>query len=580
MSRKRSGNASEILLPEATPNSTTPRPRTKRNILIFAIISFLTIGSILLAHTQGHEPYTAEDGARGGRYLLHPEAHVDRQATTITLGWTVTSGLRRPDGVLKHVYLINGVFPGPTIEARSGDRVVVKVKNELVDEELSLHWHGLSMRGWNDQDGAVGITSSPITAGDSFTYDFRIEDTQHGTFWYHAHSAVQRADGLFGGLVVHKPRSRGSSRSLPAEHLVIVQDWYHRTAGEALEFYTHLGGFGNEPVPDSILVNGRGAYNCSDAVPARPLDCEPIDDRDATIELDRNRENVLRVINAGAYAGIGLSIENVVLKPLAVDGGHAVVGTAASRVKFLHPGERVNVLVEPTIIGDSHLEVTLDSSTFNYPNPALTPVHHFPVLAYGKPKQRRAGIQKEEMNLQALTSSPASSNILPSQADMTFVLYSITQKLARLDNVPHGFINNTSWRPQLSPLITMDRALWDKHQFVPHIPYNESSPKWVDLVLNNLDEESHPFHLHGNDFYVLSKYSSSWNWGSYNPYEQDQPPGGSYDFESPLKKDTVLVPRRGYAVLRFRADNPGIWMLHCHVMWHLATGMAMAFEVS
>ncbi|KAK4574545.1 hypothetical protein LTR86_001386 [Recurvomyces mirabilis] len=558
MSRKRSGNGSEILLPEATSNSTTSRPRTRRNTLIFIILSFLVIGSILLARTQSlgavhvfwTGPSTAKDGASGTEYLLHPEAHVDRQATTIKLEWTVTSSLRRPDGVLKHVYLINGVFPGPTIEARSGDRIVVRVKNELVDEELSLHWHGLSMRGWNDQDGAVGITSSPITAGESFTYDFRIEQTQHGTFWYHAHSAVQRADGLFGGLVVHKPRSRGSSRSLPAEHLVIVQDWYHRTAGEALEFYTHLGGFGNEPVPDSILVNGRGAYNCSDAVPARPLDCQPFDDRDATIELDRSRENILRIINAGAYAGIGLSMENVMLKPLAVDGGHAVVGTAASRVKFLQPGERVNVLVEPMIIGDSHLEVILDSSTFKYPNPALTLVHQFPVLAYGKPKQQRAGIRTDEMDLQALTSSPASSNVLPGQADMTFVLYSITQKLARLDNVPHGFINNTSWRPQSPPLITLDRALWDKHQLVPHIQYNESSP------------------------------NSSWNWGSYNPYEQDQPPGGSYNFESPLKKDTVLVPRRGYAVLRFRADNPGMWMLHCHVMWHLATGMAMAFEVS
>jgi FtsP/CotA-like multicopper oxidase with cupredoxin domain len=86
----------------------------------------------------------------------------------------------------------------------------------------------------------------------------------------------------------------------------------------------------------------------------------------------------------------------------------------------------------------------------------------------------------------------------------------------------------------------------------------------VDIVVNNLDEEGHPFHLHGYDFWVLSTYSSTYNWGSYNPFEDEEAPGGPYNTATPVKKDTVLVPRRGYAVLRLRADNPGIWMFHCH----------------
>lgn len=68
-------------------------------------------------------------------------------------------------------------------------------------------------------------------------------------------------------------------------------------------------------------------------------------------------------------------------------------------------------------------------------------------------------------------------------------------------------------------------------------------------------------------------------WGSYNPWtsrtEQDEDP---YDLSKAVVRDTVQIPRRGYAVLRFKADNPGVWLFHCHVMWHLAGGMAMSID--
>ena len=78
---------------------------------------------------------------------LHPENYIFRLPSTIQLNWTVTSGYHRPDGVRKRIYLINGSFPGPTIEARSGDRLVVTATNGLKDEGISIHWHGLHMRG-------------------------------------------------------------------------------------------------------------------------------------------------------------------------------------------------------------------------------------------------------------------------------------------------------------------------------------------------------------------------------------------------------------------------------------------------
>jgi FtsP/CotA-like multicopper oxidase with cupredoxin domain len=69
---------------------------------------------------------------------------------------------------------------------------------------------------------------------------------------------------------------------------------------------------------------------------------------------------------------------------------------------------------------------------------------------------------------------------------------------------------------------------------------------------------------------------------NYNPFTTapSESPAGSYNLVNPLMRDTVFIPQRGYAVIRFRADNKGIWMLHCHVGWHLGSGMAMSWDVS
>lgn len=77
---------------------------------------------------------------------------------------------------------------GPTVEARTGDRLVIEVQNHLnttiEGEGVSFHWHGMSMKGANEMDGVVGLTQCAIPPTQSATYDFTIADHQAGTFWY------------------------------------------------------------------------------------------------------------------------------------------------------------------------------------------------------------------------------------------------------------------------------------------------------------------------------------------------------------------------------------------------------------
>lgn len=172
-------------------------------------------------------------------------------------------------------------------------------------------------------DGVVGVTQCGIPPGTSYIYNITIPTHQHGTFWYHAHSGLARADGLYGGLVVHEQASKSTVRGLLGntapdrkEFLLLIGDWYHRPAAEVMSWYMRAGSFGNDvcrplparteritdklqPVPDSLLINGIGHYNCSMAVPARPVDCVEHNSDLTYLHGEANTLYRLRVVNTG-----------------------------------------------------------------------------------------------------------------------------------------------------------------------------------------------------------------------------------------------------------------------------------------
>ncbi|KAK2747994.1 hypothetical protein FQN57_001585 [Myotisia sp. PD_48] len=538
--------------------------------------------------------------------ILHPDEHIFRPPTTIQLNWTITSDFRRPDRVRKHVYLINGIFPGPTVEARSGDRLIINVVNALINEGVALHWHGLHMRASNHMDGVPGVTQCPILPGGSMQYNFTIADNQSGTYWYHAHSGLQRTDGLYGGIVIHKPaiptirglgargmQTESSKYQYQQEHLLLIGDWYHRSAVEVLAWYQSPSANGNEPVPDSLLINGAGDYNCSMAVPMRPVDCLNDQYSPPQLSFDPSMSHRIRVVNTGALAGFTLIFKHGTLIPVQIDGGIEVRPSTkrkANSIGILYPGQRTDFVIRNVLPKSRRSSVTveLDPECFNFPNPALTDTQTFPILDpqissndVGALANNLIGHTSDYIDLSQLLLPASSLTHLPNEADETFVLYTVVSRLSRNGNSPFGYFNHTSWRPQAKPslpLISLDRKNWDENQFAISMG---PKPIWVDLIVNNLDEGPHPFHLHGHNFYVLSLFESTLGWGSYNPWEPHLNPSSAppYDFNKAILRDTVQIPRRGHAVLRFRADNPGIWLFHCHIQWHLASGMAMLVEI-
>lgn len=119
---------------------------------------------------------------------------------------------------------INGSLPGPLLRWREGDEVVLRVNNTL-DEDTSIHWHGMLLPA--NMDGVPGLSFDGIRPGATYEYRFRVR--QSGTYWYHSHSAFQEQQGVYGPLVI-EPRDPDPIRS-DREHVIMLTDWTDEDPG-------------------------------------------------------------------------------------------------------------------------------------------------------------------------------------------------------------------------------------------------------------------------------------------------------------------------------------------------------------
>jgi len=307
------------------------------------------------------------------------------------------------------VYLINDQFPGETIEARSGDRIIVNVTNCLGNEGLAMHWHGLRMEGANDMDGAVGLTQMPIPPGKNFCTISLLEMRNLAPSGIMATKRLNEMMGSTAGLIVHRPWDQCNEKEKYAydqEILLLIGDWYHRSSTEVLRWYMNSRSFGNEPVPDSLVINGKGNFDCEMAVPARPLECAPLEERTGlpVLRLESGKHNRLRFVNTGSLTGFSFQMRNATISPFQVDGGNPITSAEAQRVGIVYPGERVDAILR-TGSSDEHgyFEIEMDDENFKYPNPALDPIQTFPVKTVSSPGHERnlPRPENEYYNLQA-----------------------------------------------------------------------------------------------------------------------------------------------------------------------------------
>ncbi|XP_010931158.1 laccase-7 [Elaeis guineensis] len=512
----------------------------------------------------------------------------------------------------KVITAVNDRYPGPTIDVHEGDTLVVNVINDS-PYNITIHWHGIFqiLSAW--ADGPNMITQCPIRPGKSYIYKFTVTG-QEGTLWWHAHASLLRAT-VYGALLI-RPRqgTQGYPFHQPDKEVpILLGEWWNPNLVDVANQAFLTGGTPN--VSDAYTINGK------------PGDLYPCSKKHTyKLEVEEGKTYLLRIINA--------ALDNQLFFKIA---GHhfTVVAADASYTKpyktdviVIAPGQTVDALMVADAAPARYYMAALPYiSTPNPPPPrpafdnttttgivqyksALPSLH--PVMptmpsffdnavafrffskltALCRTEDRTVPLHVDErmfitVGLGLVACQPTQSLCNQTQgalaASMNNVSFQFPTTMSLLEahfkgvkgvytaDFPHkppvffDFTNaSVNAVPALQPLMFTSQATK-----VKKIKYNAT----VEMVLQDtaiLGIESHPMHLHGFDFFVVAQ-----GFGNYDQAAAEK----SYNLVDPQMRNTISVPTGGWAVIRFIANNPGVWIMHCHLDAHLSLGLATAFEV-
>ncbi|KAG2118390.1 laccase [Suillus clintonianus] len=474
------------------------------------------------------------------RYKEHYLSPKYLQIHAVTIGpvadLVVANAQVSPDGFIKSAVLAGGTLPGPIIVGQKGDTFKINVTNYLNDETMltgtSIHWHGLFQNHSNQMDGSAFVTQCPLSPGQSFLYEFN-GGTQVGTHWYHSHYGVQYCDGLRGALIIYDPQDPYRlSYDIDNESTVItLMDWYHLPSPQVQR----------QVNPDSVLINGVGSYQGGPDMPYPIIDVQP---------YKRYR---FRLLNMACKPNYIFSIDNHNLTIIEVDGQY-VEPLVVNSIQ-IYAAQRYSFILETNQTVDNYWVHADPNAGTN-----STAILRYAGSPNVDPKNRTTpnSAALNETSLHPLY--PPAPSLLQQDADVKLNLV-----LGKNNTSFNFLINGVQYTspsvPVLLQLLSGDMTASDlaPNGTVYTLPRN----KVIEISWNpdNSPGRPHPFHLHGHSFAVIRSAGSS-----------------NYNYVNPVMRDTVTTGVAGdYVTIRFITDNPGPWLLHCHIDWHLLTGMAIVF---
>ncbi|CAN1325666.1 LAC12 [Linum perenne] len=497
----------------------------------------------------------------------------------------------------QNVMTVNGMYPGPTLEINNGDTLSVKVINKG-KYNITIHWHGVrQMRtGWSD--GPEFVTQCPIRPGGSYTYRFTVRG-QEGTLWWHAHSSWLRAT-VYGALIIHP--KEGSSFPFPKparQSTLMLGEWWNANPVDVVREATRTGAAPN--ISDAYTINGQlgDLYNCSNQV----FDADTV-----VVPIATGETNLLRVINSAMNQPLFFTVANHKFTVVGADASYVKPFTTS--VMMLGPGQTTDVLITgDQTPGRYYMAARAYQSAQNasFDNTTTTAILQYSnsSSSNAKPIMPRLPAFNDTPTVTAFSTSFKSREkaLVPKQIDENLFFtvglglnncppnFNGTRFTASMNNVSFVLPSNvsllqahklnvrgvfTSDFPANPPQVfdytgNVSRSLWQPISGTKL--YRLKYGSRVQVVLQGtsiVTPENHPIHLHGYDFYIIAE-----GFGNFNPKTDTS----KFNLVDPPLRNTAAVPVNGWAVIRFVADNPGVWLMHCHLDVHITWGLAMAFLV-
>ena len=434
-------------------------------------------------------------------------------------------------GPIVHTLAYGNTIPGPLIRPSIGDEVVVTVSNRL-DHPTSVHWHGIALR--NDMDGAAPATPN-IDAGQDFTYRFSVPNS--GTYWAHPHTGLDADMGLYLPVIVDDP----TEGNYDAEWIVVLDDWTDGVGKSPRQLYNELTSPNKPPMSDM-----PGAAGMTPATPTSST----------TSATGVPQASVGKSDLLGGDSGD-------IAYPYYLINGRIPTAPTTFNAK---PGQRIRIRFINTG-SDTAFRVALAGHSMT-----VTHTDGFPVaptqvdaLLIGM-AERYDVIVTAADGIFPLVARAEGKNALArgllstasgSQPDPGFQPAELTKRVGTIDMFTATTAVNLG-RPEanLDLPVVLGGNMAQYNWTINGEPYSKTNPLHIrqgqrpTITFDNTTMMYHPIHLHGHTFQLI---------------KADGGPGP--------RKDTVIVLPKQKIRAVLVADNPGLWMLHCHNTYHQEAGM-------
>ncbi len=411
-----------------------------------------------------------------------------------------------------------GRVPGPVVRARQGDWVDVMLQNDL-PQSTTVHWHGVRID--NAMDGVPGLTQQAVKPGETFAYRFLAPDA--GTFWYHSHqrSWEQMARGLHGLLVVEEREPPAVDSDL----LFAADDWLLQKDGALAEAsfgdlhdWAHAGRLGNW-----LTINGT----------SHPK-----------LEIPAGGRVRLRCANVANARTLAFDVAALEARVVALDGQPLAAPAKAEERMELAPGQRTDLIFDVPDQAGATIPIHEISTRDRIKATTMTIVPH--AVPVGRPP----------LEAVVLPANPLSGDLELNQAlNLDLVM----------EGGAMGGLTEAVYQGKKQGIreLAAQKRVWAFNGVsdLPEAPFVDlPRGRIVTLHMINQTAWPHAIHVHGHHFRVI---------------ERD-----GVRVDEPAWRDTELVRRGERTRIAFAADNPGSWLIHCHMLEHQAAGMRTWFRVS
>ncbi|CAI4695601.1 AVN_HP_G0082750.mRNA.1.CDS.1 [Saccharomyces cerevisiae] len=477
------------------------------------------------------------------------------QAETHTFNWTTGWDYRNVDGLKSRpVITCNGQFPWPDITVNKGDRVQVYLTNGMNNTNTSMHFHGLFQNGTASMDGVPFLTQCPIAPGSTMLYNFTV-DYNVGTYWYHSHTDGQYEDGMKGLFII---KDDSFPYDYDEELSLSLSEWYHDLVTDLTKsFMSVYNPTGAEPIPQNLIVNNT---------------------MNLTWEVQPDTTYLLRIVNVGGFVSQYFWIEDHEMTVVEIDG--ITTEKNVTDMLYITVAQRYTVLVHTKNDTDKNFAIMqkFDDTMLDV-IPSDLQLNATSYMVYNKtaalPTQNY--VDSIDNFLDDFYLQPYEKEAIYGEPDHVITVDVVMDNLK--NGVNYAFFNNITYTAPKVPILMTVLSSGDQannseiygsntHTFILE------KDEIVEIVLNNQDTGTHPFHLHGHAFQTIQRDRTYDDALGEVPHSFDPDNHPAFP-EYPMRRDTLYVRPQSNFVIRFKADNPGVWFFHCHIEWHLLQGLGL-----